>query len=308
MRVAATRSLGPVNVALALLLCGGAAPCGTAVIPNLIGQSPPTPVTSLNPLVGNSVANLQNALLLFRPLVWIGQDDRMDAQRSLAESITSLDGNKRLRIVLKPWRWSDGTAITSDDVLFTWERILKLGELFAFSHQGGIPERVDVVRVVDARTVDFYLRAPTNPEWMILNGLANFGPLPRHAWGDLGRDDMWARQTDAALVQVVDGPFRLAEFHLDRYAVFTPNPLYGGAPAHLARLVVDFMEGGHPLAALRAGEIDMTHVPLALWEKAKTLPGFHAMTLPEPFGYTGIISTSTTTRSPSCATPMYAVP
>jgi len=273
----------------AALLLAGAAPCGTAVIPNSIGQAPPSPVTSLNPLLSSSVANNQLTELLFRPLVWIGQDDRMDAARSLAASITPLDGNRRLRVVLKPWRWSDGVPVTADDAVYTWERILKLGDLFAFTHLGGIPDKVAAVHAVDEHTVDFVFRAPTNPDWVALNGLSNFPPLPRHAWGDLGPDDLWPRQTDPSLARVVDGPFILTELHLDQFAALVPNPLYGGAPAHLARLVVEFMEGSHPLAALRSGELDMTHVPLALWDADKRLPGFKAIMLPEPFGYTCVI-------------------
>jgi peptide/nickel transport system substrate-binding protein len=273
----------------ALLLAGAAAPCGTAVIPNSIGQAPPSPVTSLNPLLTQSIANNQITELLFRPLVWIGEDDRMDAARSLAASITPLDGNTRLRILLKPWRWSDGVPVTADDAVYTWERIVKLGELFAFIHQGGIPDRVAAVHAVDEHSVDFVFKAPINPDWVELNGLSNFPPLPRHAWGDLGPDEMWPLQTEMSLARVVDGPFMLTELHLDQFAVLVPNPLYGGAPAHLARLVVEFMEGSHPLAALRSGELDMTHVPLALWDADKRLPGFKAIILPEPFGYTCVI-------------------
>jgi ABC-type transport system substrate-binding protein len=211
--------------------CAQPAPCGTLVIPNGIGQGDPSPVTSLNPLLGPSLGNLQTTLLLFRPLVWIGPDDQQDPARSLAQSITPLDNNTRLRIVLKPWRWSDGIAITADDALFTWERIQKLGNVFAYNGQGGIPDRIAALRVIDAHSFDILLNKPTNPAWITLNGLAQFTPLPRHAWGDPGRDEMWQRQTDTALAQVVDGPFRLQTLKLDRYASFTANPLYGGPPA-----------------------------------------------------------------------------
>ena len=62
-----------------------------------------------------------------------------------------------------------------------------------------------------------------------------------------------------------------------------------GPPAHLARLVVDFLEGGNPLAELHAGAIDMAHVPPALWQTEKTRPGFTPFVLPESFGYLGVV-------------------
>jgi peptide/nickel transport system substrate-binding protein len=100
---------------------------------------------------------------------------------------------------------------------------------------------------------------------------------------------MWQRQTDPRLAQVVDGPFRLQAFRLDRYASLLPNALYGGRPPHVARLVVDFMQGGNTLAELHAGAIDMAHVPTALWDKEKIRPGFTAIALPEPFDYQAVI-------------------
>jgi peptide/nickel transport system substrate-binding protein len=64
-----------------------------------------------------------------------------------------------------------------------------------------------------------------------------------------------------------------------------PNPLYGGHQPEVARLVIDFLEGGSALHALRAGDVDMAQIPSALWDDARTLPHTVAMTLPEPFGY-----------------------
>jgi len=274
------------GAAFFLLFANAAAgPCGTAVIPTGIGQTDPTSVTSIDPLLGNSAANLQATLLMFRPLVWIGPDDTQDVARSLAESVTPLDGTTRMRVVLKPWHWSDGAPVTADDVVFTWQRIEKLGGEFAYTGMGGIPDRIGDVRAVDPRTVDFLLARKTNPEWFTLNTLSMIVPLPRHAWGDIGADELWRRQTDPTLTRVVDGPFWLETLRLDRFASFTPNPLYDGKPAHLARLVLDFQEGGSALRSLQAGALDMAQVPTALWDKLQFMRGFHALKLPEPFGF-----------------------
>ena len=69
----------------------------TAVIPTGIGQTDPSPVTSIDPLLGNSAVNLQATLLMFRPLIWIGPDNSQDVARSLAKSVTPLDGNTRIK-------------------------------------------------------------------------------------------------------------------------------------------------------------------------------------------------------------------
>jgi len=261
-----------------------AAPCGTAVIPNGIGLGNPNSPTSLTPLIGQNGANIQDGLLLYRPLVWPGPDARMDASKSLAAAIDVLDGGTRFRVTLKPWRWSDGVAITSADVVFGWQEIQQLGADFAFAGQGGIPERVSEVRAVDASHVDFVLARKTNPDWFELNALGAVFALPLHAWGPLDAQALWQRQTDPALVRVVDGPFRLADFKLDRYAAYVPNPLYGGPPARLARLVVTCLEGDSPLHAVEAGDADVAILPNQLWYRLKPRAGFHEVTLPEPYG------------------------
>ena len=266
-----------------------ASPCGTAVIPNDIGQGDPAAPTSLNPLLGPAATNLQAAVLLFRPLVWVSQNATMDAENSLAASIEPLDGNTRFRVTLKPWRWSDGTPVTADDVVFCWERIRILGDVYAYAGQGGIPDQVAQVRAINAAQIDFTLKQPANPAWFTLNGLSLIYALPRHAWGDMGRDEMWRRQNDPTLANVVDGPFRLTEFHDDRYAAYVPNPLYGGHQSTLARLVVTFLEGDNPLHAVQAGDADIARVPYALWNKLRGTPGFTFTALPEAYGYGAMV-------------------
>ena len=266
-----------------------AVPCGTLVIPSAIGQGAPDAVTSLNPLIGASTYNQQSALLLYRPLIWVGGDGQPDPARSLTQSVTVEAGNTRFTLTLKPWRWSDGTSVTSDDVLYAWSLITELGPAFAFAGQGGIPDRIAAVTASDPTHVTFTLRAPTNPAWFELAALSVIPALPRHAWGKLSRDELWQRQTDPALVQIVDGPFRLERFTPDQSISYVPNPLYGGHPAGLARLVIAFLEGASPLHALRAGDIDMAQIPPALWNETASLPGTLPVTLPEPFGYLALI-------------------
>jgi peptide/nickel transport system substrate-binding protein len=266
-----------------------AAPCGTLVIPSAIGQDDPAPVTSLNPLIGNSVYNQQSANLLYRPLIWIGQNGQADPDRSLAQSVDALDGGTRFIVTLKPWRWSDGLPVTADDLLFGFELTQELGPVFAYAGQGGMPDRIASVRALDATHAEIRMKSPADPQWFELSGLSVFYPLPRHAWtaqgAGTGRDALWQRQTDPTQVQVVDGPFTLERFVPDRTISYVPNPLYGGHQAEVARLVIDFLEGGSALHALRAGDLDMAQVRLALWDSVRNLPHTRAITLPSAFGY-----------------------
>ncbi len=114
------------------------------------------------------------ALLLCRPLVWVGNHIDFDHERSLAASITSAAGNTRFRVTLKPWRWSDGAPITPDDVIFGWERIELLNQrgYYGAAGQGAIPDRIVGVRPDGPDAVTFTLNGAVNPDWFILNGLS----------------------------------------------------------------------------------------------------------------------------------------
>jgi peptide/nickel transport system substrate-binding protein len=232
---------------------------------------------------------LQETLLLYRPLVWIGRTIDFDQDRSLAAAVHAADGNTRFHITLKPWFWSDGVPLTSDDVLFGWQRILALGAIYPFAGQGGIPDNVAAVQPTGPLSLDIELKSPVNPEWFTLNALSLLYALPRHAWGNPNADEMWNTRNNPAYFRVVDGPFRLAELQPDRYVAFEPNPMYGGHRAALRRLVIVFLEGANALHELQAGEIDMARVPSNLWQRVAHTPGLHEITLPEPFGYWSLI-------------------
>jgi peptide/nickel transport system substrate-binding protein len=275
-------------ISAALFLCA-AAPCGTLVIPTGIGQSAPESAASFNPLIDTTLGSQQVRLLLYRPLVWIGQDDRFDHANSLADSVQPLDGSTRFRVTLKPWLWSDGQPVTADDVVFAWDLIKKLGPAFAYQDQGGIPGWVRQVTAVDATHVDFVLKQPANPNWFVLNGLSNIPALPRHGWGNPAAATLWQHQNDPAFFRVVDGPFLLTGYAPDRYAAFVPNPLYGGHHSTLKRLVVDFQDGASPLHALQAGAMDMAEIPLSLVDRLAKKPGYRLLMLPESFGFRSLI-------------------
>ncbi len=274
------------------------APCGTAIIPQGIGQGAPTSPTSLNPLLNSNIETLQAAVLLYRPLVWIGRGGIFDRARSLAAAVEPLDGNTRFRVTLKPWRWSDGTAVTAADVLFAWDLMVQLGDAYASRGQGGVPDQVARVRAVAPLVVDFELRAPLNPDWFMLNGLPLVYAFPQHAWHGMSRDTMWQRQSDPAMFAISDGPFVLRAWQLQRFMVFEPNPFYGGHPAALARLVVVFPEYSNTVRALRAGELDMARLPFALLDRLRDTPGFHTVLLPEPFGYNALAFNQASARAP----------
>ncbi|WP_428375784.1 peptide ABC transporter substrate-binding protein [Lichenicoccus sp.] len=271
----------------AAIICAAAAPaptCGTVVLPSGLGQADPQAVNSLNPLLTSLTYNLQIMQQIYRPLVWLDRHVNYDPGASLASAVTTSDGGRTWHFTIKPWHWSDGVPVTASDVLFTFETIRRLGPAYVSYGIGGIPDFIADVRSDSRHDVTLTLDRSVNPDWFLRTGLSIM-VLPEHVYRGMTLEQMRMRQTDPDLFRVSDGPFMLDDFVVGRHLTLVRNPLYGGTKPAIHRLVVDFLEGGSPLQALRAGEIDAADIPFRLWDLARALPGFATTRLDGPFGY-----------------------
>ena len=144
--------------------------CGSIVIPPGLGIGPGADVTSLNPLLTSSLYNQEAAGLIFQPLFWVNRFHEIDYQRSIARRRSPVDG-KSYDITLRPWVWSDGVAVTSADVLYTFQVIKEFGSNYAGYGQGGMPDIVEALTSQTRCVFHVVLKRAVNPVWFILNGL-----------------------------------------------------------------------------------------------------------------------------------------
>ncbi len=248
--------------------------CDTIVVSAAFTLGPPSPIASLHPLLtSNSFAEQNGISLLYLPLLWFDSDDRIDRAKSLASAVTANVDDTRFTVTLRPWHWSDGTAISSADVLYAWDMIRALGPSFYAWNTGGVPQLIRSVTAEGPRTVVFDLRRRVNPDWFEALGLEDFTPLPRQAWSRWTVAEQQSRESEASFYHVVDGPFEVASLDLGRDAVFVPNPRYDGHRPAVRRLIMDFLEGADPIERLRAGQLDAVNFPYDLWDVASRLPG-----------------------------------
>ncbi len=275
---------------MAALPASAAPTCGTVVLPAGLGQSDPQGVTSLNPLLSSSIYNTEIIYQLYRPLVFLDRNVRYDPAESLASAVETPDQGQTWHLTLKPWVWSDGVPVTAADVVFTFDLIRKVGPGYIYYNDGGVPNLIDHVVALSPHEVEIRLTQRVNPEWFLGTGLGNnIKPMPEHVYRGMSMIEMRARQADPSLFAVSDGPFLLEDFQVGRHLTLVPNPRYGGERPHIKRLVVDFLEGGNPLQALRSGEIDAAQIPYRLWDLARILPGLRVVSLFGPYGYAAMI-------------------
>jgi peptide/nickel transport system substrate-binding protein len=267
--------------------------CGSIVIPPGLGIGPGADVTSLNPLLTSSLYNQEAAGLIFQPLLWVNRYHEIDYARSIASAVTSSPDGKIYDVVLRPWAWSDGVAVTSTDVLYAFALIEKFGPAYAAYGQGGMPDIVASITAPDATHVHVVLKRAVNPQWFILNGLSQLMPLPQHVWARYSTDQIWQAQSNVDFFRVGDGPLLPVALNIGIDAVFVPNPLYalhGGARMHFSRFVLKFENAeGQELQAVQSGDLDMSNIPFDLYAKALTLPGDDVVNLPPSYSWHELI-------------------
>ncbi len=271
-------------------------------MPAGVGLTIPVPVDTLHPVLSTgSLLERQLYSLLYRPMLWIDARHEIDWNESLASSVEVADGGATYRVTLKPWKWSDGAPVTADDVLYCWEMIRALGPQFANYQTGGIPQMVRTVTVTGLHTLEFRLTRAVNPDWFEISGLILLHALPRHVWGHLSISRQQGLQSTTSFYDVVDGPFRLERLAVGRYATFLPNPSYDGHPPSIRRLVVTFLQGADPLAELQAGQVDMANLPFSVWDAARTLTGFDAVSIGALAAYTTLLPNLASPAAPFLA-------
>lgn len=149
---------------------------------------------------------------------------------------------------------------------------------------------IDSMTAPDAEHVQIILKHAVNPQWFILNGISQFMPLPKHVWEKYTPNEIWDGQSDSKFFSIADGPLKLKKLAIGQYAEFVPNPLYGGGPMHFERFIMKFENSeGQELQAVESGDLDMSNIPFALYDKAASLPGMNVVTLPPSYSWHELI-------------------
>lgn len=225
---------------------------------------------------------------MYRPLYWFGNDGKAEVndQLSLAAEPAYSNGGKTLTIKLKDYKWSNGTAVTSADVMF-WFNMAKTEKAnFAAYVPGQFPDNIVSATAPDAQTIVFNTDKAYSEQWMLYNQLSQITRMPP-AWDMTSATAKGACATDASscaavytymvsqskdlptyatnpLWKVVDGPWSLKSFNADGHITFVPNTTYSGpVKASLKEFIeVPFTTDAAEFNVLHgASTIDVGYIP-----------------------------------------------
>jgi len=224
-------------------------------------REPPSQTPSyIFPFMAPTVSSNQNLFdftyLMYRPLYWFGQGSQPVFNPSLSLASPPTFSGRNLTITLKHYMWSNGTAVTAQDVLF-WINMMKAVPQDWFGTvPGGFPTNVSDVKAVSATQLTMTMNKPYSPTWFLYNNLSQITPMPA-AWDRTasGPSNCATTVSDCAAVynylssqakdqssyatspiwSIVDGPWKLSAFNADGHVTFVPNKSYSGpVKPHLA--------------------------------------------------------------------------
>lgn len=204
-----------------------------------IGQTLAPPTLDLTV---DAAAAIPQALLynVYETLVQL--DDAGELQPLLATNWEVSEDGMTYTFDLREATFSNGEALTADDVVFSIERALSPDTNYPSKDQ---MEPVSSVRAIDDRTVEVTLGQPSNT-WLFHMS---------QTVGIIFNEDSVA---DLATEPVGTGPYMVAEHSLGYSLTLAPNPQYDGEAAPIEEVVFRYIEDPNALTnAALAGDVDI---------------------------------------------------
>ncbi|ENH96641.1 dipeptide ABC transporter substrate-binding protein [Gracilibacillus halophilus YIM-C55.5] len=170
------------------------------------------------------------------------QNKDMDIGYDVATDYTvSNDGLEWTVTIRQDAKFSDGEALTIDDVIFTYQTAKKAQSVVDLTNVQSMTKMSDY-------KVTFTLHEPQST---FVYTLQTLGIVPEHAY-----DENYAENP------IGSGPYQLVEWRKGEQLIVKPNPHYYGSQPAFEQLTFLFIAEDQAIAAAKAGELDVVSVPI----------------------------------------------
>lgn len=167
-------------------------------------------------------------------------DKDFKVENDLAENYTvSEDGLLYTVEIREDVKFSDGEALTVEDVVFTFQTAKNSASVVDLSN-------LEKIAAVDGQTVEFTLKQPDSS---FITRLTTMGIVPEHAYDNLYNEN-----------PIGSGPYKLLQWNKGQQLIVEINPYYYGARPEFKRLTFLFLEEAAAFAAAKAGEVDVVAI------------------------------------------------
>lgn len=207
---------------------------------------------SLNPFINKGVS-ADDIGLIYDTLTRHSLDEPFTEYGLLAEKIEKAPDNSWVRFYLRPEaRFHDGHPVTAEDVVFTFETLMKDGAPLYKAYYADVAE----VIAEDARKVRFVFKHPGNRELPLI--LGQLAVLPKHWWAERNF------KKGNLEIPLGSGPYRIADVKAGRSIRYERVKDWWGKDLPVNRgfynfdtMVTDYYRDNTvALEALKAGQFD----------------------------------------------------
>lgn len=205
------------------------APVGGRIVTASVGT-----FDSLNPFIRKGSVHWQLRFLISESLMGRSLDEPFTLYGVLADSITTGPNREWVEFTLNPKaRFSDGSPVTVDDVMWSFETMGTQGH----PRYRGFWSKIASMEAVGDRGIRFTFNE-SNPELALLAGLRPI--LKKAQW-----DGVDFAESGTDVVPITSAPYVISDYEAGRFISLTRNPDYWG------RDVVPFMKGQANLDEVR---------------------------------------------------------
>lgn len=210
--------------------------------------------TSMDPQFHALTSNNQFSHTLFTPLIC--NDKNLQLKPCLAESWVA-EGNTWILKLRPNVRFSDGTELTADDVVFTLNRIPHVPN-------SPSPFTINLREIVNVEAIDpLTVKITTNsPYPLIPNNLTGIPIMSAKAMAGTAPEGKTTMELNRGEGLVGTGPYRFVSWKRGNEIVFERNPYYWGDAPEWEKVTYRFISNSASrLAALMAGDVDLIEDP-----------------------------------------------
>jgi peptide/nickel transport system substrate-binding protein len=188
---------------------------------------------------------------------------------------TSEDGLTWTFHLNKDARWHDGRPVTSEDVAYTYRRILD-------EEQGlyiDAVKQIESIETPDKHTVVF---ETGEPSVQMLNTYVYI--LPKHIWEDVPPEETKSFKNEPV---IGSGPFQAVEWEEGQFARLKTNPDYFRGAPRIDEIIFQFYDNDDTMVqALKNGDVDYIQgIPINLFKSLENQEGIATNSAPDP-GFT----------------------
>jgi peptide/nickel transport system substrate-binding protein len=223
--------------------------------------------TTFNPLVGQDFAAYIISGLCFDGLLSVNAKGQPIPAVASALPTVSNGGTKYVFKLRPNGKWSDGTPLTADDVVFTYNLMFspKYKE-FTSAYRGDLEQHLKSVRAIDSHTVEFVTKGVYAP---FLIASCTLGLQPKHVLGSLSPKALNTAPFNQGPT-VTNGVFEYVSRKQGSSITLARNPNYWGGPAKLDGYVMKIVPTSVSIAQqLTTGEIDIGPVTADQFDTVK---------------------------------------